>query len=140
VTLDDWTKLLDVALRETQHTCVTLTDVPDTAQELRALVEVAHEKATSAGLHLSKVEVPLARYAEAADLPAAVGAATDVVRLTFSASAPMTHGRRIVLLQRDPPQPLARPARFTCARGSARRVVSQRRARDQGSLRPSAHR
>jgi hypothetical protein len=140
VTLDDWTKLLDVALRETQHTCVTLTEVPASAQDLRSLIALAQVKAGEAGLQLSKIELPADRFGETSEFPGAIGLATDVVRLSFSAAAPAVHGRRIVLLSRNPPQPLAKLARQGGFRGTERRAIGQRRMRDHASPRVSDHR
>jgi hypothetical protein len=129
LTLDDWTKLLDVALADTQNTCVTLTEVPDTEQDLRSVIAVARAKADAAGMCLSRLELPADRYDEAADFPGAVGVAVDVVRLTFSAVPAASHDRRIFLPNRTPPEPLAKPA-ANRARARDRRSVALRRRRD----------
>ena len=137
VTLEDWTKLLDVALADTQHTCVTLTELPETPQELQALIKLAREKADAAGMALSRLELPEDRYEDVADFTGAVGIATDVLRLSFSAAVPLTHGRRIVLLNRDAAQAVQIPLPARASRSRDRRNVGLRRARDGGAGRLS---
>ena len=135
VTLDDWTKLLDVALANTQRTCVTLTEVPDSPDELLGLIALARSKADAGGMTLSRLELPADRFQDAADFSGAVGVATDVVRLSFSAAAPVTTGRRIVVLGRVAAQPVKQPARI--ARSRNRRNMNQHRGPSAVSMTPS---
>ena len=135
VTLDDWTKLLDVALANTQRTCVTLTEVPDSPDELLALIALARSKADAAGMSLSRLELPADRFQDAADFSGAVGVATDVVRLSFSAAAPVALGRRIVVLGRNIAQPVHQPA--WVARSHNRNNMTLHRGPSIGPMPPS---
>ena len=133
MTLDDWTKLLDVALSNTQQTCVTLTEVPESAESLLQLISVAQTKAQAAGLELSRLEVPSDRYEAMGTFAGVVGETSDVVRLTFTAPAAPVHSRRIVLPGRNN-QSVTRPA-APRDRWRERRGVGMRRSRDLGPAR-----
>jgi len=103
--MSDWKKLLDVALANTQNTCLTLTELPQDTSGLQSLLDTALEVGSANNMQLTRVEYPLDRYEVATDTLDEVDVefAKDVVRLTFGACEPTTSARRIVMPMREVP-------------------------------------